>query len=127
MRVMKVLIIEDNYVVAAHLAAALEDDGFKVIGPVDTAESAVSRIDEEALDGALLDVRLREGNAVDVASALRGHGVPFVIVSGYSRDTLPSELKDAPYIGKPMGLSELIQTAPKYVQSISPALSGSAI
>jgi len=110
LRVRKVLIIEDNYVVAAHLAAALEDDGFKVIGPVATAEGAVSRIDEEALDGALLDVRLREGSAVDVASALRGHGVPFVIVSGYSRDMLPTELKDAPYVGKPMGSSELIQT-----------------
>jgi DNA-binding response OmpR family regulator len=111
LRVRKVLIIEDNYVVAAHLAAALEDDGFKVIGPVDTAEGAVSRIDEEALDGALLDVALREGSAVDVATALRGNGVPFVIVSGYSRDTLPTELKDAPYVGKPMGQSELIQTA----------------
>ena len=111
MRVRKVLIIEDNYVVAAHLAAALEDDGFKVVGPVDTAESAVSRIVEEALDGALLDVVLREGSAVDVASALRGHGVPFVIVSGYSRDMLPTELKDAPYVGKPMGQSELLQTA----------------
>ena len=110
MRVRKVLVIEDNYVVAAHLAAALEDDGFKVIGPVATAESAVCRIDDEALDGALLDVRLREGSAVDVASALRAHRVPFVIVSGYSRDMLPTELKDAPYIGKPMGQSELIQT-----------------
>jgi len=111
LRIRKVLIIEDNYVVAAHLAAALEDDGFKVVGPVRTAASAICRIDEEALDGALLDVRLREGNAVDVASALRAHRVPFVIVSGYSHDTLPSELKGAPYIGKPMGLSELIQTA----------------
>ena len=111
MRVRKVLIIEDNYVVAAHLAAALEDDGFKVIGPVATAGGAVSRIDEEALDGALLDVRLREGSAVDVASALRARRVPFVIISGYSRDTLPTELKGAPYVGKPMGYSELIQTA----------------
>jgi len=110
LRVRKVLIIEDNYVVAAHLAAALEDDGFTVMGPVDTAKRAVCRIDDEALDGALLDVRLREGNAVDVASALRAHRVPFVIVSGYSRDMLPTELKDAPYVGKPMGESELIQT-----------------
>ena len=111
MRVQKVLIVEDNYVVAVHLAAAMEDDGFKVIGPVDTAESAVCRIDEEALDGALLDIGLREGSAVDVASALRAHRVPFVIVSGYSRDTLPMELKDAPYVGKPMGQSELIETS----------------
>ena len=111
MHVRKVLIVEDNYLTAAHLAAAMEDDGFRVIGPVATAESAVCRIDEEALDGALLDARLREGSAVDVASALRAHRVPFVIISGYSRDTLPTELKDAPYVGKPMGYSELIQTA----------------
>jgi DNA-binding response OmpR family regulator len=111
LHIRKVLIVEDDYVVAAHLAAAIEDEGFKVVGPVDTAGSAVRRIDEEALDGALLDVGLREGSAVDVAGALRAHGVPFVIVSGYSRDTLPSELKDAPFIGKPMGESELIQTA----------------
>jgi len=109
--VRKVLIIEDNHLIAAQLAAAMEDDGFKVVGPVDTATSAICRIDEEALDGALLDVRLREGSAVDVASALRAHGVPFVIVSGYSHDTLPTELKDAPYVGKPMELSELLQTA----------------
>jgi hypothetical protein len=81
------------------------------VGPVDTAASAVCRIDEEALDGALLDVRLRAGSAVDVASALRAHRVPFVIVSSYSRDTLPTELKDAPFVGKPMGQSELIQKA----------------
>src|SRR5262245_194624 len=110
LRVRKVLIVEDNYLVAVHLAAAMEDDGFKVIGPVDTAASAICRIDDEALDGALLDVLLREGSAVDVASSLRAHRVPFVIVSGYSRDTLPTELKDAPYVGKPMGQSELIQT-----------------
>ena len=107
----KVLIVEDDYLIASQLAVAIQCDGFAVVGPVDTAGSAVRRIDEEALDGALLDIRLREGNAVDVARALRAHGVPFVIVSGYSRDTLPTELKDAPYIGKPMGQSELIRTA----------------
>jgi DNA-binding response OmpR family regulator len=107
----KVLIVEDNYLIAAHLAAAIEGEGFKVIGPVDTAQSAVCRIDEEALDGALLDVRLRDGSAIDVANALRAHGVPFVIVSGYSRDTLPTELKDAPFVGKPMLQSELVRTA----------------
>jgi DNA-binding NarL/FixJ family response regulator len=119
LRVRKVLIVEDDYVVAAHLAAAIEDDGFKVVGPVGTARSAICRIDEEALDGALLDIGLREGSAVDVARALRAHGVSFVIVSGYSRDTLPTELKDAPYVGKPMGQSELIQTA-RHTFKVSP-------
>ena len=126
MGVRKVLIIEDNYLIAAQLAAAMEDDGFKVVGPVDTAKSAVCRIDAEALDGALLDVLLREGSAVDVATALRAHHVPFVIVPGYSRDMLPAELKDAPFVGKPTGPSELIQMA-RHTFKAFPALRRGAI
>jgi hypothetical protein len=37
--------------------------------------------------------------------------VPFVVMSGYSRDTLPPELKKAPFVAKPMSESELIDTA----------------
>jgi CheY-like chemotaxis protein len=109
--VKKVLIVEDNYLIGEQLAAAIEGSGFKVIGPVATAGDAVCRIDVEALDGALLDVGLREGSVIDVARALRAHRVPFVIVSGYPRDMLPTALKDAPYLGKPVGQSELIEAA----------------
>jgi len=107
----RVLIVEDDYVTAQGLSHAIADNGFTVVGPVDTADRAVRLIGQESPDGALLDVRLREGSAVDVAKALQERGVPFVVMSGYSRDTLPSELKKAPFVAKPMSESELIDTA----------------
>lgn len=107
----RVLIVEDDYLTAVSLSHAIADNGFTVVGPVDTADQAVRLIGHEPPDGALLDVRLREGSAVEVAKALREHGVPFVVMSGYSRDTLPLELKKAPFIAKPMSESELVDTA----------------
>ena len=102
----KVLIVEDDFLIAESLSHAIADYGFTVVGPVDTADRAVRLIGQEPPDGALLDVGLREGNAVEVAKAL-----PFVVVTGYSRDTLPPELKRAPFVAKPMTEADLIDTA----------------
>ena len=107
----RVLIVEDDYLTAQGLSHTIADYGFTVVGPVDTADRAVHLIGHEPPDGALLDVRLREGSAVEVAKALQKRGVPFVVMSGYSRDTLPLELKKAPFVAKPMSESELIDTA----------------
>ena len=107
----RVLIVEDDYLTAQGLSHTIADYGFTVVGPVDTADRAVHLIGHEPPDGVLLDVRLREGSAVEVAKALQKRGVPFVVMSGYSRDTLPSELRKAPFVAKPMSESELIDTA----------------
>ena len=107
----KVLIVEDDFLTAEGLSHTFADFGFTVVGPVDTAERAVRLIGQQPPDGALLDVRLRDGSAVEVAKVLRERGVPFVVMSGYSRDTLPPELKNAPFIAKPMAESELIDAA----------------
>ena len=109
--VKKVLIVEDDYLTGVGLSHTIADYGFTVVGPVDTADRAVRLTGQLPPDGALLDVRLRDGSAVEVAKVLRERGVPFVVMSGYSRDTLPPELKDAPFIAKPMAESELIDTA----------------
>ena len=107
----RVLIVEDDFVTATGLSHAIAEHGATVVGPVDTADHAVRLIGQEPPDGALLDVNLREGSAVEVAKALRERGVPFVVMSGYSRNTLAPELKKAPFVAKPMTESELIDTA----------------
>jgi DNA-binding response OmpR family regulator len=107
----RVLIVEDDFLTAEGLSHTIADYGFTVVGPVDTADRAVRLIGQELPDGALLDVRLREGSAVEVATALRERGVPFVVMSGYPRDTLPPELKTVPFVPKPMTEAELIDTA----------------
>jgi YesN/AraC family two-component response regulator len=107
----KVLIVENDYLIAQGLSDTIADYGFTVVGPVDTADLAVRLIGQQPPDGALLDVRLREGSAVEVAKALQEREVPFVVMSGYARDTLPSELKKAPFLAKPMSEAELIDAA----------------
>jgi DNA-binding response OmpR family regulator len=62
-------------------------------------------------DGALLDVGLREGNCVDVANLLRKLSVPFVVLTAHPQETLPKELRNAPYIGKPTSEGVLLQAA----------------
>jgi DNA-binding response OmpR family regulator len=106
----KILIIEDSYAIAESISRTIADVGFAVVGPTDTAHEAIRQIEREKLDGALLDVTLREGSAVAIANALRGHRVPFVVVTVFTHDELPVELRQAPYLAKPMTEFELIET-----------------
>jgi DNA-binding response OmpR family regulator len=105
----KILIVEDSYPIAESMSRAIADVGFTTVGPVDTADRAMREIERDAPDGVLLDVSLREGSAVALANHLRRHKVPFVVVSAYAHDTLPNELRHAPYLAKPMSEFELIE------------------
>jgi CheY-like chemotaxis protein len=77
---------------------------------VDTADRAIRQIEQEIPDGVLLDIGLREGSAIAVAEALRERKVPFVVLTAHGRETLPAELRQAPYLAKPMTETELIDT-----------------
>jgi two-component system, response regulator PdtaR len=106
----KILIVEDSYPVAESMSRTIADVGFAIVGPVDTADRAMREIEHDVPDGVLLDVGLREGSAIAVANVLRQRRVPFVVVSAYAHDTLPAELRHAPYLAKPMSEFELIET-----------------
>jgi DNA-binding response OmpR family regulator len=107
----RVLIVEDNFLIAENIAHAILDHGFDVIGQVDNADRAICLIEEQRPDGVLLDVQLRRGSAIKVAAALDRYGIPFVVVSGSSQDMLPLALSKAPYLAKPMTELELVETA----------------
>jgi CheY-like chemotaxis protein len=106
----KILIVEDSYPVAESMSRTIAEIGFATVGPVDTADRAMREIEQDVPDGVLLDVSLRDGSAVAVANVLRQRLVPFVVVSAYAHDTLPAELRHAPYLAKPMTEFELIET-----------------
>jgi len=106
----KILIVEDSYLIAESMSRTIADVGFATVGPVDTADRAMREIEHDVPDGVLLDVSLRDGSTVAVAKVLRQLRVPFVVVSAYAHDTLPAELRHAPYLAKPMSETELIET-----------------
>jgi DNA-binding response OmpR family regulator len=106
----KIPIVEDNYAIAESISRTIAEVGFATLGPVDTADRAICQIEQETPDGVLLDVGLREGKAIAVANALRDRKVPFVVLTAHRRETLPAELREAPYLAKPMTENELIDT-----------------
>jgi two-component system, response regulator PdtaR len=84
----RILIIEDDLLIASEMEAALSDAGFEVVGMVTTGEEALDLAARERPDLAVVDIRLagtRDG--VDTAIALfRSHGIRCIFASAYSDD-----------------------------------------
>lgn len=105
---LRVLVVEDEYMVAEHIATLLEDFGCVVVGPVATIEHALVALDEGGLDGTMLDANLDGISSAPVAAALRAATMPFIVATGYGTLTLGSEaLDDAPRVAKPFSAAEL--------------------
>ncbi len=79
----RILVAEDDYLLSADIAEALERAGARVVGPVASITEALALLDFGEIDGAVIDVGLRDGEAHDLVSALRRDRVPYVILSGY--------------------------------------------
>jgi CheY-like chemotaxis protein len=99
----RVLVVEDEYVIAVDLARALEDLGATVIGPAASVADALGFVAEDsALDFAILDVNLGIEKVFPVAEVLRARGVPFIFTTGYEQWLIPSAYADAPRFEKPV-------------------------
>jgi CheY-like chemotaxis protein len=104
----RVLIVEDEYLLAMDLQDQLEELGARVLGPAPSVATALRLLDSEAeVEAATLDVTLGGEKCFAVADALRARGVPFVFVTGYDGWTLPEEYRDFPRCSKPVQIEQL--------------------
>lgn len=103
----RVLVVEDEMMVAWALEDMLSDWGCTVVGPAARVANALTMLDAEAIDVALLDVSLDRQKSYPVADALAAGGVPFALLTGYGRDSLPSRYQTCPVLQKPFMASEL--------------------
>ena len=106
----RILIVEDNFIIAAALARILKAHGAELIGPAGTVSNALALIaDNELIDGAALDVNLAGEMVYPVASALRAKNVPIVFMTGYDDDSIASGYTDFPCVQKPFTAERLMQ------------------
>lgn len=105
----RILVVEDNYYLAIDAKQALEAAGARVLGPCGSADEARRRIADGGLDAAVVDINLGHGATWDVATDLRAHGVPFVVLSGYDRGAAPPDLEAAEWLEKPAGGARLVR------------------
>lgn len=105
-----VLVVEDEYFIADDLRRAFEENGAQVIGPVGSVDDALAMIEDcPRIDGAVLDINLREVMVFPVADALRARGIPFVFATGYEENAVPSHLRDAVHCEKPIEPTRLAE------------------
>jgi two-component SAPR family response regulator len=105
---LRILIVEDEFLLAMELEMLLQQRGCMVLGPVSSIGQALTMLDGEQPDIALLDVNLKGERATPVAAALQARGVPFVLITGYSVLQLREpELRAAPRIDKPVNCRAL--------------------
>ena len=79
----KILVVEDEWLIAQHLSMCLEDMGCDDVGPVSGVEDAIEKIADEEIDCALLDANLNGTTSAPIVDARMAATVPFIIVTGY--------------------------------------------
>ena len=103
----RVLVVEDEPLIAAEIAGILELAGFDVVGPASGVREALMLLEHEGCDTAVVDVILGAETSEPIMRELVSIGTPFVVVSGYSREQLPLFFRSAPLIRKPFQAAEL--------------------
>lgn len=104
---LRVLVVEDEYMVADHIAMLLEDLGCEVAGSAATVEQALELMQSKQIDGVLLDGNLNGETSAPVAVELRSRSIPFVVATGYGQLELGAEaLNGAPRLAKPFSNSQ---------------------
>lgn len=107
-----VLLVEDEFLIAADMIDFFEDLGASVVGPFGSVTTALEAIGRggSRFDIGVLDINLHGGRSWPVAEALSGLSIPFVFVTGYDADTMPEVYRSAPQCMKPVDKLKLLRT-----------------
>lgn len=105
----RVLVVEDEPLVAMDVATALSDAGCDIVGPAGTLGKAAALVEAGGIDAAILDANLA-GDPVDsLAAELSRRQIPFAFLTGYGREGVPKDFRDAPLLEKPFSSRQLLE------------------
>jgi DNA-binding response OmpR family regulator len=107
---LRILIVEDNALIADHIAHMVIDAGAQIEGPFATVVEALESLDYSTpLDAAVLDISLGAELSYPLAEALKTTGIPFLFLTGKDKSDLPASFAKASYLKKPFNAEMLVQ------------------
>jgi DNA-binding NtrC family response regulator len=109
LRGIRILLVEDEALIAWDTAERIRTCGADVLGPAASVAQACALLDSGAPDAAVLNVNLRRQSLLPLLDKLKLRGVPFIFATGYSQDTLPDEYAGCTFITKPFETGKLLQ------------------
>jgi DNA-binding response OmpR family regulator len=115
----RILVVEDEPLLAMEMKLALENAGFEVLGPATTVSRAMALLEPRGCDAAVLDVNLGGKTSEEVALKLAACGTPFVTVTGYSFGQLPPAFLNAPMLAKPVAPEFIVAEISKLLTAMN--------
>lgn len=106
----RILVVEDEMLVAMSIEDTLIDAGGEVVGPAPTVGRALGLLQDEAkIDAVVLDMNLQGQSGLPVADACDERSIPFIILSGYGDTALSGTRHAAPILSKPFASAVLVK------------------
>ena len=121
---MRVLLVEDDVLIGAALAADVREIGFEPVGPIRSASAALELVRRGEVDMAVLDFKVAGGDIGELATLLAQRNIPFAWLTGYAPAALPAH--NAPILVKPVSSRRFQQTLTELIGG-APAGSASAV
>jgi CheY-like chemotaxis protein len=128
----RIIVVEDDYLLASDLCSDLRTSGATVLGPAPTPFYAMQLIGPEKrrrVNAAILDINLHGLKVYDLADMLLERGVPFVFATAYAADSIPERFNQAPVLQNLLDrkqlliqLAQLIRRPPPKVARALPPL-----
>jgi CheY-like chemotaxis protein len=103
----RILIVEDEMIIALMVEDFLADLGWNVVGVAGTRDQALAMARDAVIDAALLDVNLNGRNTFGAAEILRERQIPFVFATGYGAQGIDDRFRGVPTLTKPYQLDQL--------------------
>jgi DNA-binding response OmpR family regulator len=115
----RVLLVEDEFLIAVSVQEMLEDLGCEVIGPIGTLADALDHCSSIDADAAVLNLVLQGETAFAVATILAARGIPFGFASGVDSDQTIDGWRSRPFLTKPYSSVQLrdflLQVLPDHI------------
>jgi CheY-like chemotaxis protein len=105
----RILVVEDEAVIALWVEDVLKQAGATVIGPVASVREALALAEREPFDCAVLDYKMPDGTITPVADLLVARGLPFIFATGYDDGMPDQRYADWPRVEKAFTIDELLR------------------
>jgi len=103
----RVLVAEDEFLVAVMLEENLRESGYDVVGPVSDLKSLLSAVETETFDCAIFDINLNGQMVYPAVEVLMKRGLPFTLLSGYGSSNIPDAFRGVNVMAKPCDFRDI--------------------
>jgi CheY-like chemotaxis protein len=114
----RILLVEDEPLVALALGTILEDAGADIVGPARTLRAAEELVTRD-IAAAVVDINLAGHMSYPLVEALLDRDIPVIFVTGYEQKTVPARLQSVPTLQKPIDGPVLVRRLTELIGHIT--------